>query len=349
MRIIIDAMGGDNAPEAFLRGTFRHAEQQADTHVQYILVGRVEALLRKMSELGYQDLPKNVELLNADDMVDMHDDPANVLHTRKDSSMVVGLKLLADGQGDAFLSAGSTGALLSAATLTVRRIKGIRRAAFCPAVPCKGGRCVIIDAGANAECTPEFLLQFGCMGSVYAAKSLHLEQPRVGLLNIGTEDSKGDELHKQAYALLKDAGERGLIRFVGNVEARDVPFGAVDVVTCDGFSGNVLLKSIEGTGMFMASLMKSSFHKNLRTKLGGLLARSGLRDIKELMDYSSVGGTMLLGLNKPVIKAHGSSNEKAVYHAIDQAIWCAETGVCELIRENVDAMKLPKEACHAGA
>ena len=346
MKIIIDAMGGDNAPEAFLKGAFA-AAQTFD--VQILLVGRVEELLGKMKELGYTDLPKGVELMNADDVVDMHDDPANVLRTRKDSSMVQGLKLLADGGGDAFISAGSTGALLSAATLTVKRIRGVRRAAFCPSMPTKTGHCMIIDAGANSECTPEFLLQFGCMGSYYAKKSFGIESPRVGLLNNGSEEGKGGTLQKQAYDLLKAAGDNGVIQFVGNVEARDVPLGAVDVVVCDGFSGNVLLKSIEGTAMFMGSLLKKALKKNLITKLGAGLAMSGIKDVIALLDYNAVGGTMLLGITKPVIKAHGSSNEIAVCNAVKQAIACVESGICEDIKSNIDKMTLPKEASYANA
>ncbi len=346
MKIILDAMGGDNAPEAFLEGAFAAAKAY---DVNILLVGRVEQLLACMKNLGYNDLPKNVELMNADDVVDMHDDPSTVLRTRKNSSMVLGLKLLKDGEGDAFVSAGSTGALLSAATLVVKRVKGIRRAAFCPALPTKTGRCMIIDAGANAECTPEFLLQFACMGSYYAKKQFNLEHPRVGLLNNGAEDTKGDELRKQTYHLLKEAGERGVIHFVGNVEGRDVPLGAVDVVVCDGFSGNVLLKSIEGTAMFMGSLMKRAFKKNLLTKLGAALAMSGIKDLVSLLDYNSVGGTMLLGISKPVIKAHGSSNATAVCNAVRQAMDCVSSGICEDIQANIDQMTLPKEADYAKA
>ena len=341
MKIILDAMGGDKAPAEFLKGAFQAAERFG---VGVILVGRVEQLLSNMKELGYADLPKGVELSNADDVVDMHDEPANVLHTRKNSSMVLGLKMLADGQADAFVSAGNTGALLSAATLLVKRIRGIRRAAFCPPMPTKEGTCYIIDAGANAVCTPEFLLQFGCMGSFFAKRSLGLEQPRVALLNNGAERGKGDELHKQAYELLEQAGEKGLIRFIGNLEAREVPLGGADVVVCDGFSGNVLLKSIEGTAMFMGSLMKKAFTKNLLTKLGAGLCMSGINEIKALMDYNRIGGTMLLGLNKPVIKAHGSSGAEAVCNAIGQAADCVRSGVCEEIRANLSLFSLPKEA-----
>ena len=321
MKIILDAMGGDNAPEAAVLGAIEAAQEDK---TEIILVGRGEAILEVMGRHGIADLPEGVEIMGADDVVDMHDDPASVIHKRKNSSMVVGLKLLADGMGDAFVSAGSTGALLTGATLLVKRVKGIRRAAMAPAMPNKkGGKTVICDCGANAECTPEFLLQFGLVGSAYAQKQLGIENPRVGLLNIGTEDSKGTQLQKDAYALLKDADARGLIHFVGNVEGRDVPLGEVDVVVCDGFSGNVLLKSIEGTAMFMGSLMKRMFKKNLLSKLGYLLCASGVKDMMKLMDYREIGGTQFLGIKKPVIKAHGASDAVAFRNAVKQAVQAA--------------------------
>lgn len=323
MKIILDAMGGDHAPEAPVLGALRAAK---DFGLEVTLVGRGEALLEVLRKHGIQDLPQGVEISHADDVVDMHDDPASVIHKRKCSSMVVGLKLLSQGEGSAFVSAGSTGALLTGATLLVKRIKGIRRAAMGPAMPNKaGGKTVICDCGANAECTPEFLLQFALMGSAYARHQLGIPQPRIGLLNIGTEDSKGTQLHKDAYALLMDACKEGLLNFVGNVEAREVPQGAVDVVVCDGFSGNVLLKSIEGTAMFMGSLMKHRiFKRNLLSKLGYLLCKPGVDEVMKLMDYREIGGTQFLGIKKPVIKAHGSSDDKAFYNALKQAAEAAE-------------------------
>lgn len=318
MKIILDAMGGDNAPEAPVLGAIEAAKRYG---AQITLVGRGEEILSVMRSHGITDLPAGMEIANADDVVDMHDDPASVIHKRKNSSMVVGLKMLADGQGDAFVSAGSTGALLTGATLLVKRVKGIRRAAMGPAMPNKaGGKTVIVDCGANAECTPEFLLQFGIVGSLYAKKTLGVASPKVGLLNIGTEDSKGTDLQKQAYALLQAAANRGVLNFVGNVEARDVPLGAVDVVVCDGFSGNVLLKSIEGTAMFMGSMVKKMFRRNLASKLGYLLCKGGVKDMMRLLDYREIGGTPFLGIRKPVIKAHGASDALAFRNAVRQAM-----------------------------
>ena len=321
MKIIIDAMGGDLAPEAPVLGALQGAK---DFGAQITLVGRGEEILQVMKKNGISDLPEGVEIANADDVVDMHDDPATVLHKRKNSSMVVGLRMLAEGQGDAFISAGSTGVLLTGATLLVKRVKGIRRAAMGPAMPNKaGGKTVILDCGANAECTPEFLLQFGLVGSLYAKKCLGIENPRVGLLNIGAEDSKGTPLQKEAYALLQEAGSQGVLNFTGNVEARDVPMGAVDVVVCDGFSGNVLLKSIEGTAAFMGSLVSRMFKKNALTKVAALLCSSGIKSLKKLLDYREIGGTQFLGIRKPVIKAHGSSDAKAFSNAVGQAMEAA--------------------------
>ena len=344
MKIILDAMGGDNAPEAPVLGAVEAAKEFG---TQITLVGRGEEILSVMRSHGITDLPAGMEIANADDVVDMHDDPGSVIHKRKNSSMVVGLKMLADGQGDAFVSAGSTGALLTGATLLVKRVKGIRRAAMGPAMPNKaGGKTVILDCGANAECTPEFLLQFGIVGSLYARKYLGVENPRVGLLNIGTEDSKGTPLQKEAYALLQEAAGQGLLNFIGNVEARDVPLGAVDVVVCDGFSGNVLLKSIEGTAMFMGSMVKKMFKRNLASKLGYLLCRSGIKDMMKLLDYREIGGTQFLGIRKPVIKAHGASDALAFRNAVRQAVDAVNSDISAELERTLVAFSRTREDVH---
>ena len=337
MKIILDAMGGDHAPEAPVLGALDAVKAYG---VDIILVGRGEEILEVLKKNGLNTLPEGIEIAHADDVVDMHDDPGTVLHKRKNSSMVIGLKMLADGKGDAFVSAGSTGALLTGATLLVKRVRGIRRASMAPAMPTKAGHKVIVcDCGANAECTPEFLLQFGLVASAYSKYTLGVENPRVGLLNIGSEDSKGTQLQKDAYALLTDADQKGLLNFVGNVEARDVPLGAVDVVVCDGFAGNVLLKSIEGTAMFMGSLMKRMFKKNLLSKLGYLLCCSGVKDIMKLMDYREIGGTQFLGIKKPVIKAHGSSDALAFRNAVKQAMTAAEGNFTHELEQTLAALK----------
>ena len=340
MKIILDAMGGDNAPQAPVLGAIAAAK---DFGAQITLVGRGQEILDVLKQNGYADLPAGIEIAHAEDVVDMHDDPAEAVRKKKNSSMMVGLKMLADGEGDAFISAGSTGALLSGATLIVKRVKGIRRAAMGPAMPNKaGGKTVILDCGANAECTPEFLLQFGLVGSLYAQKYLGVASPKVGLLNIGTEDTKGTPLQKEAYGLLQDAASRGIINFVGNVEARDVPMGAVDVVVCDGFAGNVLLKSIEGTAAFMGSLVSRMFKKNLITKIGALCCNSGIKSLKKLLDYREIGGTQFLGIKKPVIKAHGSSDARAFRNAVKQAMDAAKSDISAELEAGL-AKLTPKE------
>ncbi len=342
MKIILDAMGGDHAPEAAVLGAL---DAVKDFDTQVTLVGRGEEILEVLKKHGYPDLPQGVEILHADDVVDMHDDPGTVMHKRKTSSMVVGLKALSEGQGDGFVSAGSTGALLTAATLVVKRVKGIRRGALAPAVPNKtGGKTIIVDCGANAECTPEFLLQFAFVGSLYAKNSLGVAEPKVGLLNIGTEDSKGTPLQLEAYKLLSNAKAQGLINFVGNVEARDVPLGAVDVVVCDGFSGNVLLKSIEGTAMFMGSAIKKMFKTNAATMLGAMLCKGGIRNMMKLLDYREIGGTQLLGIKKPVIKAHGSSDRLAFRNAIGQAVTSAKHDIEPELEQMLKQVAAAKES-----
>ena len=344
MRIIVDVMGGDNAPDEIALGAIQAAQEY---HVDIVMVGRGEAILQCLKNHGIDTLPKGVEIANADDVVDMHDDPTTVVRKRKDSSMMVGLQMLAKGVGDAFVSAGSTGALLSGATLIVRRVKGIRRAALGPVVPTKTGGAILIDCGATAECTPEFLLQFAFMGSYAARKMLGIENPRVALLNIGSESTKGGPLQKQTYELLEKAGSAGYLKFTGNIESRDVPFGEADVVVADGYSGNILLKSIEGTAMFMSSLMKEAFSENFFTKLGAALCSKGLHAIKKRIDYRETGGTLLLGIAKPVVKAHGASDALAIRNSIRKAMEAVEANVAEELQQNIDKMTVPKELEHA--
>ena len=346
MKILIDAMGGDHAPLAPVQGALEAVKMW---NAQVVLVGREDEILAAAKEAGYENLPAGVEIVHAPDVVDMHDDPANVCRKKKDSSMVVGLRLLSEGQADAMISAGSTGALLSGATLIVKRVKGIRRAAMGPAMPNKaGGKTILLDCGANAECTPEFLLQFGIVGSLFAKKSLGITNPRVGLLNIGTEDTKGTPLQKEAYALLTDAHNKGLINFIGNIEGRDTLLGEVDVVVCDGFSGNVLLKSIEGTAQFMGSLMKHKiFKRSFLSKLGYLLCKPGVDEVMGMLDYRTIGGTQFLGIKKPVIKAHGSSDALAFRNAVYQAQTAAECDFSGELEQSLRRLAAEKESENA--
>lgn len=335
MRIIVDAMGGDNAPQEIVEGALNAAK--ARPGLEIVLVGR-EAEVRKACGKG--PLPETVTVVNATEVIGMHDDPATAFKTKKDSSMTVGLNLLKEGKGDAFVSAGSTGALLSAGTLLVKRVRGIRRAAMAPLLPVAGKGLVLVDCGANAECTVEYLLQFAYLGSFYAKKALGLEKPRVGLLNIGTEESKGDRLRQEAYKALKEAGEQGNLNFIGNIEAKEAIKGGCDVAVADGFSGNVMLKTIEGVGSFMGKELKSMFLQNLKTKIAALLVKNGLSAFKERLDPDTIGGTPFLGLQKPVIKAHGSSKARAIENAVYQAAAAAEAGLAAEIEANIDLMKV---------
>ena len=337
MKIIVDAMGGDNAPQAPVLGAIQANKAYG---VDITLVGRGEDILKVLADNGIADLPAGVEIAHASEVVEMCDNPATAFREKKDSSLTVGLNLLKSGAGDAFVSAGSTGALLSGATLVVKRIKGIRRAALAPVVPTGNGGAVLIDCGANAECPPEYLLQFAYMGSYYAEHVLGRPEPKVGLLNIGAEPSKGTSLQTTVYPMLQEAAARGRINFVGNVEAREAVEGAVDVIVSDGYSGNIFLKTMEGTGLFMARELKKMFKKNALSMLAAALVSGGLKDFKKLMSADEVGGTALLGISRPVIKAHGSSDAYAIQNAIRQAKQYISAGIIESITENVDLMRL---------
>ena len=334
MRILIDAMGGDNAPEAIVQGAVTAA---GEFGAEVVLVGREAEVRECLERCGGG---KRVSVVNADEVITMEDDPSTATRRKKNSSMSLALQMLHQGEGDACVSAGSTGALLSGATLTVRRIPGIRRACFAPVVP-NGERGVIIaDCGANAECTAEYLLQFAYMGSFYSQEILGCDAPRVGLLNIGTEESKGTVLQKETYALLTQADVEGRLRFVGNVEPTQLLSGQVDVVVCDGFSGNVLLKSVEGTAGFLMNRLKKTLTRSTANKLAALVLRKDLGELKALLDVSEVGGTPLLGLTRPVIKAHGSSDARAIRSAVKQAIACVEADVCGRIEKNIAQMRI---------
>ena len=337
MRIIIDAMGGDNAPQEIVKGAVRaHRELGVDV----TLVGREDAVRACLKQEGCDD----IEIVNATEIVTMEDDPSTATRRKKDSSMTVALNLLRDGKGDAVVSAGSTGALLTGATLIVKRIKGIRRAAMAPVLPAGENGIMLIDCGANVECTAEYLLQFAFMGSFYAKKMMGCDNPRVGLLNVGTEDTKGGELQHQAFALLKQAGDEGRINFVGNVEGTGVFDGAADVVVTDGFTGNVLLKATEGTIKFLMKSLKGVFYKSTKNKLAAAVLKNDLDAMKKSMDVNEVGGTAFVGISKPVIKAHGASNAASLFAAVRQAKAFVDAGVIEDINRNIEYMKLRTEA-----
>ena len=335
MKIIVDAMGGDNAPLEIVRGAL---DANRNHGVEIILVGRTAEVLKAVEACGQKSLPAGVEIKDAKEVVEIADDPAMAFKQKPDSSLTVGLNLLKDGAGDAFVSAGSTGALLSGATLVVKRIRGIRRAAMGPQIPTAGGRAVLCDCGANAECTPEYLLQFAYLGSYYAQRVMGIEKPRVGLLNIGAEEEKGDTLRHETYALLKEAGEAGRIHFIGNVEANEAMMGTADVIVTDGFTGNVMLKTMEGVGKFLLKSLKEMFRT--KTKLAAGLVKGDLGQMKKLLDPSEVGGTPFLGIQKPVIKAHGGSNARAIENAVLRAKEYAESGFIADIQANIEHMRV---------
>ena len=337
MKIIVDAMGGDNAPLEIVRGAL---DANLNHGVEIILVGRTAEVLKAVEACGQKSLPAGVEIKDAKEVVEIADDPAMAFKQKPDSSLTVGLNLLKDGVGDAFVSAGSTGALLSGATLVVKRIRGIRRAAMGPQIPTAGGRAVLCDCGANAECTPEYLLQFAYLGSYYAQRVMGIEKPRVGLLNIGAEEEKGDTLRHETYALLKEAGEAGRIHFIGNVEANEAMMGTADVIVTDGFTGNVMLTTMEGVGKFLLKSLKEMFLSSTKTKLAAGLVKGDLGQMKKLLDPSEVGGTPFLGIQKPVIKAHGGSNARAIENAVLRAKEYAESGFIADIQANIEHMRV---------
>ncbi|MBQ9898188.1 MAG: phosphate acyltransferase PlsX [Ruminococcus sp.] len=321
VRVIVDAFGGDNAPLEVIRGCARAVSELG---VGIVLTGR-EAEIRKCAADNSISLD-GMEIVHTDDVFDIHEEPKEIIKSGKNSSMAVGLQLLADGRGDAFVSAGSTGALVMGSTFIVKRIKGIRRIAPSPVMPGEKGSFVLLDAGANTECRPEMLVQFAVMGSAYMEKVMGVKNPKVGLLNIGAEETKGRSLEVEAYKLLKESG----VNFVGNIEARDMPRGECQVIVTDGFTGNVALKLYEGMGSFFGRKLRWIFSG--AGKLGAVFSLGKIRQFKKQMDYKEVGGSALLGVRKPVIKAHGSSDGTAFFNAVRQAKQCVDgnvTGVIE--------------------
>ena len=337
MKIIVDAMGGDNAPQAIVAGALEARRRHG---VEIVLVGRAAEVLKAVEQCGEGTLPSGVEVRDAREVIEIADPAAWAWKNKPDSSLSVGLKLLRDGGGDAFVSAGSTGALLGGATFLVKRIQGIKRAAMGPVIPTAEGRAVLCDCGANDACRPEFLLQFAYLGNYYAKRVMGVESPRVALLNIGAEPEKGDELHQEAYKLLAQAGEQGRIRFVGNLEASDAMLGGADVLVSDGFSGNIMLKSLEGTGRLLLKELKKVFLSSTRTKLAAGLVKGDLAQMKKLMDPGETGGTPFLGVCKPVIKAHGGSDARAICNAVLRASEFAGSGFIGDIQANIETIRV---------
>ncbi|MDR2526121.1 MAG: phosphate acyltransferase PlsX [Oscillospiraceae bacterium] len=330
MRIIVDAFGGDNAPLEILKGCHRAAEELQG--VEITLTGSretIEAVARQnnISLAG-------IKILEAPRIFEMEFEPTSILKENNDTSLAAGLKAMAAGQAEGFVSAGSTGALLVGATLITKRIRGVRRAAIAAVLPTPSKPFLLLDSGANSECTSEMLEHFALLGAVYSEKILGVEKPNVMLANIGTEPTKGDALRQETYKRLA-ANER--IHFGGNIEARDIPNGGADVVVADGFTGNIILKLYEGLATSLFGMVKGAFKKNPVTMLGAVLASPGLLGLKKKMDYSEYGGAPLLGINGTVIKAHGSSDAKAIFNAIRQAKGCIENHIVDTVKENLGA------------
>ena len=330
MRIIVDAFGGDHAPLEILKGCALAVQEYG---VDILACGD-EAKMRQICQEQGVCLDR-ITLVNAPRVISPETDPVEVVKSYDDCSMAVGLKMLANGEGDAFVSAGSTGAIAVGASLYVKRIKGIKRAALATVIPCKGGCYLLVDVGANKECRPEMLSQFGIMGSLYMENILGVQSPRVGTVNIGTEDSKGLELQKLTNEQLQHAP----VHFIGNVEPRELPFGGCDVAVCDGFTGNVILKLTEGLGKWFADELRGIFTAGTASKLGYLLVRGGVSGFKNKMDYKEYGGAPFMGITRPVIKAHGSSDARAFKNAIRQAKEYTERDVVSKIEQALAQVK----------
>lgn len=337
MKIAVDAFGGDNAPGEIVKGAVM-AVNKFDCEV--ILVGDEKIINSLLEKETY---PKEkISVKHASEVVENDDKATISIRRKKDSSMVVALTLVKEGVADAVVSAGNTGAYLTGAFTVLGRIKGIKRPALAPCMPTKNGMSVIIDSGANVDCKPLYLVQFAHMGAIYSENVLGVKSPKVGLVNIGAEETKGNALIKETHMLLKD--EEG-INFIGNVEAREVPSTTADVLVCDGFSGNIVIKLIEGVAITLFDMLKDVFYKNTITKLAALILKPGLKTVKKSMDASEYGGAPLLGVNGPVIKAHGNSDAKSIHNAIKSAMLFAQTNVNDKIREflNSSAFKQIKE------
>lgn len=335
MKIVIDAMGGDNAPSEIVKGA---VEAKKEYPIEIILVGD-EQKIKNVANENSLDLTE-IEIINATEQITMEDDPATVVRQKKQSSMLVAMDILANGGADALVSAGNTGALFMGASLYVKRIKGIKRSALAPIIPNKDGKALLIDSGANVECTPEYLLQFAYMGSLYAELQMGIKNPRIGLCNIGTESTKGGELQRKTYDLLMKQKEEGKLNFVGNVEGRSLALGGADVFVCDGFTGNMMLKTYEGVGLFFLKELKTMFTSSMGGGIAALLIKQKMKDLKHRVDYKEVGGAPLLGIAKPVIKAHGSSDARAFKSAVNQAYTYAKSGIIEKLTESIKDMKI---------
>ena len=330
MKIIVDAMGGDFAPNPQIEGSIK-ASQELD--IEIVLVGDKELIEKKLGEMGYTG--DKITVRGASEVITNDDEPSRAIRRKKDSSIVVAANMLKNSEGDGLVSTGATGGVLAAGLLIVGRIDGVLRPALAPVLPTDKGPALLVDAGANADCKAAHLAQFGIMGSVYANNVLGKENARVAIVNIGAEEHKGNEMTREAYELLKKAP----INFTGNIEGREIMDGAADVIVCDGFVGNVILKLTEGLASTLLRNIKGMFMKNIVTKLCALALKGSFAEFKKKMDYTEYGGALLLGLKHPVVKGHGSSDAKAVYSAIKQAVRFVSAGVVDKIKDGLKEME----------
>lgn len=342
MVILLDAMGGDNAPDATIKGAVKAIKEIEET-TEIILLGNEEIINKKIKELygkeEIEEISPRLKIHNTTETIEMEDTPTIAIKNKKDSSMVVGFNMLKEGKGDVFISAGNSGALLTGATLLVGRIKGIDRPALAGILPAYSSRLLLIDAGSNTNCKPINLLQFAQMSSIYLRNTFGIEHPAIGLLNIGTEETKGNELVKESYKLLKEKSERLNINFVGNVEGRDAFSGKIDAIVTDGFTGNVFLKAVEGLGKLVKRTLTENLKRNIWTKICAIPTLPAIKRFSKTMDYKEYGGALFLGVKKPVVKAHGSSDEKLFEFTIKQAEQFVKNKAVEKMIEEFEKQK----------
>ncbi len=330
MRIIVDSFGGDNAPLEIIKGCY---DAVSEFGVEITLVGKEDVIRRVCTEQGVR--PEIFEILNADDVITNDDNGSDIVKSKSESSMAVGLKYLHEGGGDAFISAGNSGAICVGATLIVKRIKGISRPGFAAVMPSGKGKMILLDCGANLQVRPEMLRQFALMGSVYMENVMGVENPRVSIANVGTEEHKGTELQQEAYSLLKNSD----LNFIGYIEGRDIPEGKSDVVVCDGFTGNMILKTYEGVALTLMKKFKGVFTKSLKNKLAAALVLKDMKVLKKDFDYAEIGGAPILGVQKPVFKAHGNADSRSFKNGIRQIMLYHESGVVDIITEKLKEIK----------
>ena len=340
MVILVDAMGGDNAPDAVIKGAVKAVEE---VNSQIMLIGDKNIINSKVKEFygkeKIEDISSKFSIYHTTEVITMEDKPTDSIKHKKDSSMVVGFRLLKEGRGDVFISAGNSGALLTGATLLIGRIKGIDRPAMAPMIPAYKKRLMLIDAGANTNCKPINLVQFAQMATIYLKNTYGIEKPAIGLLNIGTEPTKGNELIKETYQILTNESENLGINFVGNIEGRDVFSGKIDAIVCDGFTGNVFLKTVEGFGKLVKRSLTESLKKSVLSTIAAIPAMPAIKRFAKTMDYKEYGGALFLGVKKPVVKAHGSSDEKLFHYTIKQAEEFAKNKAVDMMIEQFAEVK----------